>query len=216
MGGMAIYLDDEAMDLAGAGVGAVDDLRAVLVAARERLGDRGRVVVEVEVDGRRLGTDELERAEAVDVRGREVRLVSEDPRSLAVEALEGVRDRLHDAEAQQERAADLLQRGDSAGGLRAVGEAVHAWSQTQAAVLHASSLLGVDVDALDVKGARGAELRERLVEQLRELTRLIGAGDTVALADALAYEWPETTRRWDTLIEALVARIEQGEGDMTK
>ena len=38
---------------------------------------------------------------------------------------------------------------------------------------------------------------------------MIQAGDTVGLADALAYEWPEICDQWDHVFEELVHEIEE-------
>ena len=36
---------------------------------------------------------------------------------------------------------------------------------------------------------------------------MLTSGDTVALADALAFEWPQTTDRWQLLIDEMIGWI---------
>ncbi|MEM8738792.1 MAG: hypothetical protein AAGG38_10000 [Planctomycetota bacterium] len=198
---MQVMLDDQAVELTGPSLGALLD------AARARLADGGRVVVEVAVDGRKLGDDQITARRDEDVASQDVRLVSADPRRLAVETLEQVRGRLTDAEALQQEAADLLQQDQTPGALAKVGESVEAWLQVQQAVLHSTVLLGLDLDALDVDGEPAHALTEQALARLQDVKQHLQAGDTVALADALAYEWPETTAKWHKLIDAVVGAI---------
>lgn len=203
MGLMSIFLDGEAVDLTGG------DLASLLEAAKTHLDATGRVVVEVQIDGQALNERQLEQRQTVEVSGKEVRLYSANPVELAVETLNGVRKRLGDAAEAQERAAELFQADDASAALEQIGQVIEAWLQTQQAVLNSAMLLHIDLEAFSVGGRPLKQFTDELLDRLNELRTLIEASDTVALADALAYEWPELTNRWDQLVEALVASIER-------
>ncbi|MEO1236700.1 MAG: hypothetical protein AAFX76_07930 [Planctomycetota bacterium] len=198
---MQITLDDQTVDLDGPSLGQLLD------AARDRLADGGRVVVEVAVDGHKLAEDQILARRDDDVADLDVRFVSADPRKLAVDTLEQVRGRLGDAAELQQEAADLLQRDQTQPALKKVGESIEGWLQVQQAVLHATVLLSIDLDTLTVDGEPAHALTTEALARLEDVKGHLQAGDTVALADALAYEWPETTAKWHALIDAVVEAI---------
>ena len=202
--GMAIFLDDEAVALAG------EDLETVLDSARQHLQADGRVVVEVRVDERSLSTEDLEQADQTPVAGREVRMYTADPRSLAVETLQQLRGQLEELRRLQEQAAERFQQDEATEALKQVGELVQIWLQTQQAVGHAAALLGVDLDQMGVDGRSVSEIANELAEKLRELKELLSAQDTVAIADTLLYEWPGIVDQWDRLVGRLIEAIEAG------
>ena len=198
---MRIFLDEQAVDLTGGSLGELLD------GARRRLTDGGRVVVEVAVDGAKLGEEQLT-AMAEEVLGeRELRLTSAEPRALVVETLEQVRGRLTAAGELQQEAADLLQQDEAAAALTKVGESIEAWLQVQQAVLHSAMLLQLDLDRLMVDGQPAHRLTDEAVQQLQDVKAYIQSQDMVALADTLAYEWPETTARWQRLLDVMIDTI---------
>jgi len=199
---MAVFVDDEPVYLTG------QDLGSILAAAREHLAPEGRVVVDVAVDGQSLSGEQLEEPGQVDTSGAEVRLYTADPRQLAVETLTQVKGRLSDAASLHERAAELLQQDQASEGLKQVAESIEVWLQTQQAVQHSATLLGFDLNTLEIDGKPMAQLTSELAEQLRGLKDMLNSGDTVALADALAYEWPETVELWSRVVQGLIDRIE--------
>jgi len=206
MRAMSVFVDDQPTAL------AEPTLDALLAAARQHLDGSGRVVVEVMIEGEALSGEALEQPEQVTTEGKEVRLYTADPRRLAVETLGQVRARLEDAGQIHEDAAEHLQQDQPKEGMQKVAQVVEIWMQTQQAVQHSATLLGFDLDSLEVEGVTMSELTNNLAEQLRGLKDMLNEGDTVALADALAYEWPETVQRWTALVQALIDRIEARPG----
>jgi len=199
---MAVYLDDQAAQFDG------ETLGAVLGAAQADLDARGRIVVEVRVDGESLTGSQLDERWEQAVADHEVKLYTADPASVAIEPLEQVRDRLGEAQTLQADAADLLQQDRGAEAFAKVAEAMSVWQQAQQAVSKSAQLLRLDLDNLTVEGRSVPELTDQTLAQLQELKGLLEGGDPVGLADALAYEWPEVTRRWEVLIGEIITTIE--------
>lgn len=202
---MQVFLDEQSIELPGPNLGSLLD------AARRRLADAEgasqRVVVEVAVDGHKLGEDQIaERAEE-DLGDLEVRLVTADPKQLAIDTLEQVRGRLGEAQEMQQEAADLLQQDQTQPALLKVGESIEAWLQVQQAVLQSTVLLSIDLDKLEIDGQPAHALTTTALERLEDVKVFIQANDTVALADALQYEWPETTSQWHRLIDEVIKAI---------
>lgn len=199
---MAIYLDDEVVELPG------EDLGAILSAARDRLDPVGRVVVEVAIEGRTLDAEALEQQDEIPVSvDTEVRLYTADPVLLSTETLEQVRQALTQAGELQSEAADRLQQDELDQALQKVGQAVEIWLQVQQAVLHAALLAEVELDEMAVDGEPVSGFTDELIEKLSELRDTIHVQDTVTLADVLGYEWPQIVDRWDRLIGALIDEI---------
>jgi hypothetical protein len=168
------------------------------------------VVIEVKLDGQTLGEQDLATRREEAVGQREVRMASADPKLLAIETLEQVRDRLRQAGEQQAEAADLLQQDQPVAAYHKVGESIEGWLQVQQAVLHSAVLLGINLDNLVIDGQPAHVLTTKAVEQIGQVKDHLQNNDPVALADALAYEWPELTEQWDRLIKTLIEAIKPG------
>ncbi len=199
---MPIYLDDHPLDI------AADSLGDALDAAGRELHAKHRLIVEVQLDGERIPGDRLREQRSTALEGKELRLHSADPRELAADAIRQARLLLSQAAAAQSQAADLLQQDDPAQALERISLAMSAWQQAQQAVLNGSLLVDLDLDAVTFDDTPITTLVNDLLAQFQQLKKLITDNDTLALADALAYEWPATTDRWDQLMAHLADAIE--------
>lgn len=202
---MPIYLDGQPAEISGETLGAIMD------AAQQRLTPAGRLLVEVKLDGRAILGEELDQQRAVPVEGVRVELESADPRQLAQTTLQQVRQGLQAARQDQIDAAGFFQQDQPAEAMQRVSRAIEAWQQAQQAVLHTTMLIGIKLDQKVFEDRPIVEVTDSLLTQLRSLRDLITAGDTVGLADSLAYEWPEMTDRWDRLIGQLIGWVAAGE-----
>jgi hypothetical protein len=191
---MPTFLDDQPVDLSG------PDLAHVLSQAQQRAQAVGRVIVEVQVNGEALVGEELQNRGGAPVAGAELRLYTAEPRELALATLEQLGPMLADARVAQAEAADLLRRDEAAEAMKRIAQAMSVWQQSQQAVQSCTTLAGVDLSERTVEGQPIRAFTEALLNQLRGLRDQLAAGDTVALADSLEYEWPEMTDRWERLI----------------
>jgi hypothetical protein len=199
---MDVFVDDEPAELTG------ENLEALLAAARHHLADGGRVVVDVLVDGQALTEQQLEQPDQLATNGKEVRLYTAHPGELAVDTLKQVKQRLGELAEIHQQAADLLQQDQASEGFQQVAQGVEIWLQTQQAVQHSAELLRLDLANMTVDQQPATEVTAHLADQLRGLKDMLENGDTVALADALAYEWPETVQQWDRLVQTMIDTIE--------
>ena len=200
---MPVKIDDQPVAL------EAGSLRALLAAAREHLAPAGRLVVQVQVDGEPVVEEALDSDQPTDFDSQDVQMYSATPAELAVGALDQAREQIAAARQQQEDAADLLQKDEPAEALQLVGGSIAEWIQAQQAVTSVAQLLGLDLTAIKVDDQDVATRTQELLTRLVELKELLEANDHVALADALAYEWPETTDRWDAALGAMVKHIEE-------
>lgn len=201
---MAIYLDGQPIELAGSDVGAV------LNAARAKLAESGRVIVEVEIDGNRLVDADLDEQQHTAVDGHDLRLTTADPGELAADTLAQVRTRLDDLRQIQADAAELFQQDKTGDAVQKVAQAMGIWQQAQQAVLHSAVLTQIELDDRTVDDQPVNDTINLLADQLRELRDALTNGDTVTAADALAFEWPDTIDRWQALVDQMIQWIEKG------
>jgi hypothetical protein len=198
---MTIYLDGEPVALGGA------NLDEVLAQARVYLQGSGRVVVEVQVDGQALTGKDLDSRLHADLGQAELRLASADPRELSLTALQAVRTKLAESTAAQGDAADAFQRDDYPRAMQVLGQAMQVWNQGPQAIVNAAQMASLPLGEITVEGQTMDALAMDLVERLKAIRDRLAAKDTVALADALVYEWPGVTARWDRFVEHLIQEI---------
>lgn len=198
---MPVLIDDIPIDLPG------ETLGEVLLAAKQRLDPSGRMIVEISVDGDNLVGDAIHDRAHESIEQRELSLTTADTRGLVVELLEQVRGGLDEALRRQEAAADCLQRDEQVDALKHIGEAMSIWQQTEQAVRQCADLMAIELTELGADDASFEELCGNLITQLESLRDLLQARDTVAVADTLAYEWPETTEKWKGLVERLLEKV---------
>jgi len=201
---MNVFIDDQPAPVGGQSLGAV------LEAATEQLGEQQRVIVEVHLDGQPLVGQDLDAALDAATEGRELRLYSAGKRELVRQTVGDVRQRLGEARQLQQDAADLLQQDEAGQALAKVAQTIEVWLQTQQALTQSAALLGYDLAELEHDGEPLRAYTDELLGQLQSLKQLIADGDTVSLADALAYEWPDLTERWDGLLGRFDEVVAQG------
>ncbi|MGB0766791.1 MAG: hypothetical protein ACPGYV_03675 [Phycisphaeraceae bacterium] len=198
---MPIHIDDQPATL------TPGSMRELLAAAAEHLAPAGRVVVEVKVDGLAVTGPDLEDDQPTRP-GSDIRLYSAKPADLVAGILEEVREQLAASQTMQQQAAELLQQDEPAKAMDLVKASINGWLQAQQAVGQSAQLMQLDLEAIAVEDQSVMARMSELIDSLNELKDAVVASDFVALADALQYEWPEITERWDQALAAIVKHVE--------
>ncbi|MEM9346989.1 MAG: hypothetical protein AAGB26_10275 [Planctomycetota bacterium] len=201
---MPIHIDDHPSTL------TAGSMRELLAAVSESLAPAGRVVVEVKVDGESVTGPALDDDQPT-AEGSDIRVYSAKPSELVVGILEDIRTQLAASQQQQQQAAELLQQDDPAKAMDLVKQSIDGWLQAQQAVGQSSQLLQLDLQAITVEDQPVIERMNELITALTELKDIVVANDFVALADALQYEWPDITERWDTALGAIIQHVESAD-----
>lgn len=196
-----IHIDDQPSTL------SATSMRELLAAVSESLAPTGRVVVEVRVDGTSITGPELDDDQPTQATS-DIRVYSAKPSDLVVGILEDVRTQLAESSKMQTQAADHLQQDDPSKAMELVKESITAWLQAQQAVGQSAQLLQLDLQTIQVGEHTVIERMTELIASLTELKDIVVANDFVTLADALQYEWPEITERWDGALGAIIKHIE--------
>ena len=198
---MAVFIDGQPVDLSGR------DLGSVLDQVREQLVADGRVVVEVELDGRRLDSQELAGQRRHQVDQSRLCLTTADSHVLAVTALRQVRLAMAAGRDEQVQTAEQLQQDQQSQALKGFESVVSTWQRTQQALVAAVQMVQMDLAGLLVDGQSAEVLLRRLADQLKVTCDLVAARDTVGLADVLLYEWPQVIDQWDRLLGTVIDAI---------
>ena len=201
--GMQVHIDGIPTALSGVTLGEI------VLAAQDRLEPSGRVIVEVTLNDEPIVGNDLAERQHEAVGEGVVKLVTADPKELITETLVELGHQLKIAGELQAKAADLLQHDKEKEALEHISQAMTIWQQTEEAVRHSAAMLSLPLDTMQIDGQPFTRMTEGLVQQLGGLRDLIQSRDTVGLADALAYEWPETVKKWQKMIEQLIAKVRE-------
>jgi hypothetical protein len=201
-------LDRETCDIAPESVGEAIAAGAAL--AR----DRGRLVVEVYVDGERWSDECFDQPQRLGANAHEVALVSAHAGEMVRQTILDAAEALDDIEALQREAAGLIQSGAMAGAMERLGSALELWTMVQRAAGTGSQLAGVPLDHVRTAGSTMSEGIASLNARLESMRESLSNRDPVALSDTLLYDLPEVVQTWRGLLRALaelVARADVGE-----
>jgi hypothetical protein len=196
---MQVFLDGKPLDLDGA------TLASALRAGSREAERRGRVVVEVYLDGKMVSdtilTDPPDQA-----LGNEMRLVSVEPKLLVRETLLDAADALDKARQEQADAADRIQCGQVEEAMPLMQNAILKWQAVRDAVEKSASLLDIPLDSKIESGGGTltlTEVVEGLAKSLTEVRRTLEASDWSGLADLLAYDMGEQVKAWQAMLRGL-------------
>lgn len=205
---MRAFLDDKPLTFdrktfAGA-------LRAAVAAAE----GRGRVIVDVLLDGTTVGDEVLSDPPDVAM-GDELRLVSAEPKALVRVTLTEAADALARGAAAQTRAAELIQAGRVKDAFAPLGEVVQTWHNVHEAVSRGTDLLNMNIDGerVALEGGRSVRVSEAAAELARcleELKRSLSLEDWPALSDVLAFDLADQARVWRAVLVHLAERLRPG------
>ena len=170
--------------------------------------DRGRLIVDVTVDGSHLSEADLASPAQQTRTAQVVRLVTADPLELVRQTLNDAREALTEADELQREAAELLQSDEHTVSMDRLTEAISIWLCVQEAVIKGAQLIGLDLDAERPDGEENLpEAILCLKERLTAVRRALQDRDEIGLADTLLYEFPQVIERWRRLLGDLQGRL---------
>lgn len=167
--------------------------------------DRGRVVVQIDVDGRPIAMDQL-RDEGFLSEGAElVEVTSLTEREMLLAALELGRNAIEVSQVHFTRSAELIQAGDRPAALAELGTGIELWRTVEGTVFR-DAVPKVPLASLEARlETHLAELRTAL----ETMSTAVGTGDLVALSDALMYEFPRTSATWTEFLGECMRSVEE-------
>jgi hypothetical protein len=197
-----VLLDDMPCDVNAATVGEALD------AASDLAEQKGRLIVDVSVDGTRWTESELSRPECTGGGAEVVRFTSAAPLELVRRTLADAEDALVEADELQRETAELLQSDQRAVALDTLNEAISIWLQVQEAIVKGSQLVALDLDEIALPKPIGESINV-LNERLEALRGALAQEDVIALSDTLLYEFPAVVQEWRGILQELQRTLER-------
>lgn len=198
---MQILIDDHPCEVNASTVG-----EAIEGAANLARG-RGRLIVDVIVDGARWSEADLASGLRHEQSADVVRFTSAEPVELVAQTLANASEALAQADELQCKAAELLQSDEGAASMDKLGEAVSIWLCVQEAIVGGAQLVGLDLDTVIAGGEPMPKAIRRLNDRLDAVRRSLQERDEIGLADTLLYEFPPIVEEWRGVLAELQERI---------
>ncbi len=198
---MQILIDDLPCDMDVSTVGEA------IEGAADFARDRGRLIVEVTVDGALWTQADLASAQRHAQAAEIVRFSSAEPIELVRHTFADAVDALTDADELQRQAAELLQSDKGTVAMDKLGEAISIWLGVQEAIVSGTQLLGLDLETVTVGGKPLPEAVRRLADRLNAVRSGLKESNAIELADTLLYEFPPIVEEWRRLLSELQERI---------
>jgi hypothetical protein len=199
---MDVFLDNDVFNAPG------NTLAEILVAAKKTVDPRGRLIVEVRLDGRTLEESEMHRIAHQPLEGDELQVITANPRELSIAILHGVAGALHDARQEQRLAAEAFAADDTSTALSHVKNALTVWQQAQQAVQQSAQLLKLPLDKLSVDGKTVPQIIDDLVNRLSTVRQQLMSSDWVGLSDSMAYELDTAAEIWSGMLQMFREHVE--------
>ncbi len=198
---MQILIDDLPCDMDANTVGEA------IEGAADFARDRGRLIVEVTVDGALWTQADLASTRRHVQTAEIVRFSSAEPIELVRHTFADAVDALTDADELQRQAAELLQSDKGTVAMDKLGEAVSIWLCVQEAIVSGTQLVGLDLETVTIGGKPLPEAIRRLTDRLNAVRSGLKEHNAIELADTLLYEFPPIVEEWRRLLTELQERI---------
>ena len=175
--------------------------------------DTNRLVVDLRIDGREPGLDQIGAARRTALDGLALLLIrTAEPRAMALAVVDGVEAQLGEADRLGREAAELLRRPGRGGA--AANKAVEklsgyftTWQHAEESVRKTVELLRLDPASVSVDSRTLSHLLDDLAGLLGRVRSALESRDLDALADVLAGEARDTAAWWSRSLAALRAAV---------
>ena len=195
---MRILLDGTPCEL------QVGSIRDAVEQVTEQALASGRVIIQVDVDGREMDLDELEGGlDGMNLPG-ELAFSSLTPDELLLATFELGEQAIASAQTSFEQAATLIQSGEGEKALDELRKGIDLWKTVEETVLREA------VPELEGQEAALEDRIEDLRASLNSIREAMMSRDMTALSDALLYEFPRTSAECSSFLKECSDSINTG------
>lgn len=159
-------------------------LAAALRAGAADARERGRIIVEVFLDGQPVQGDALGEPSDDALDAQHVEMTSTDPTSLVRVTLFDAADAMESSQEEHAACAQMIHRGDIAAAMGALGQLLSTWQAVREAIAHGGAAIGQPLSSFAPAGAL-EQRTKALTKQLDDLKRAVGNDDLSTVADLL-------------------------------
>ena len=200
---MEIYVDDQAFQSSGSGS---QTLAQLVDEVKRGIGDRK--IVAIRCDGSDITGDGFEQnmARLADSCQR-VELYTGAARDLVEDAMDQAAEMLDATEQDRLQAVELLGAGQTADGIRFLGNCMRNWYQVHQGIANSLAMLEIDPETVIVDGRKMADALETSRARLEQIKQALESLDYVLLSDTLQYEFEEVVRIWKAIVAAIRGKL---------
>lgn len=174
-------------------------LAGALEAASHEARARGRIVIEVCLDGSPVDPSSIDTPSETALEGELLAMTTTDPRSLVRVTLFDAADAMDNAREEHGACAAMIHKGDVARAMQALGQVLATWQAVREAVVQGGLAVGRPLESFVAEGHL-VQRTEALSKHLDALKRAVGDGDLPSVADILEDDLHAEAGRWaDTL-----------------
>ena len=200
---MEIYVDDQAFQSSGPGS---QTLAQLVDEVKRQIGDR--MIVSIRCDGSDITDDGFGESMARSVDScQRVELYTGAARELVEDAMDQAAEMLDATEQDRLQAVELLGAGQTADGIRFLGNCMRNWYQVHQSIANSLAMLDIDPDTVTVEGRKMAEALETSRARLEQIKQALESLDYVLLSDTLQYEFEEVVRIWKAIVAAIRGKL---------
>lgn len=174
-------------------------LAAALQAGAASARERGRIVIEVVLDGEPVQGEALAEPSDAPLSGEHLAMTSTDPASLVRVTLFDAADAMDSARDEHAACAEMIHRGDVGEAMGALARLLSTWQAVREAVVQGGAAMGQPLSSYVGQGKLD-ERTDALSRQLDTLKRAVADSDLSAVADVLEDDLQSEAGLWaDTL-----------------
>jgi hypothetical protein len=166
-----------------------------------------RLVVHVLLDGEEPDLNKLSQLRAAPLLGHTLFIETTEPKKMALDVLEEVREQLAEADRLTSDAVELLRDNQNIKAMEKLRGCFSTWQHAQESVLKVAQLLRIDLAKILVDGRPFPEVLGDFVQQLKLIKTALENRDFVSLVDTLVYEVSETSANWRAAIRSMASVI---------
>ncbi|HZW05777.1 MAG TPA: hypothetical protein VFF65_01535 [Phycisphaerales bacterium] len=205
---MRAFLDEQSLTIptAPAGGPATGSVAAAISAAKAAAAAKGRVIVDILVDGQRLDDEALDAPSTLPAGDIELKCISADPRQLVADSFSDVARAVDELRPVQREAAEALQTGKLDSAFEGLTAALQVWDAVHRVTEQGPALLGANLTSLAAETEGGRAVLEELASlsaTLQQVKDAVSTQDWSTLSDLLSHELDEAAGRWSRLLDAL-------------
>jgi hypothetical protein len=200
---MPVTLDQQTLSL---DVAPTTTLGQTMRWVQERLAEKGKVVIKVELDGQLLQGQLLTASDDLPIGRRALGFASASRKELATNMLAKMAALLEFIATQHQPIAHDLETGNTKAGMKRLGETIGYWNQVQAAFNQTLQLIGITLPQLHCGDLPATDALAQFTSQLTEIHGALQSKDTVLLADIMQYEMDGAVSLWTLLLEAAMGQ----------
>lgn len=164
-------------------------LRDVVERISNELREHNRVISEIYLDGEAIvGYDDPKLSQVSVGQCQHLRLISREPRRLAIEVLREIVKYMPRIQSALVQASSQIQARQEEEGLQTLQQITQTWSELLAGLQNAMQVTGIELQQIYVGEKTFAAINEEVHTYLDEVSQLVEEGQLLELSDILEYE----------------------------